>query len=128
MSGTLRGKLLPGECRRSYSRLREQEEDSLHQDNVHQNNGQGRDDNAVGGSTPNAFSALVGGVSEVRGDKTDHGSEDGRLKGWRNKGRPAHAVESAGNVELDGEIRGGAFREVAAHEPHYIHANRKYGK
>src|SRR5580698_2983542 len=102
MSGTLRGKRSPEDSRRSYRRLREQEEDSLHQNNIDQNNGERRDDNAVGGSAPNAFSAFVGGVTEVRGDETDHGSEDGRLKGWGNKCRPAHAMESAGNIELDG--------------------------
>src|SRR5580658_9949764 len=102
MSGTLRGKLWPEDRRRSYSRLREQEEDSLHQNNVDQNNGQGRDDNAAGGSTPNAFCALIGGVSEVRGDETDNGSKDGRLEGWGDERRPAHAMESSGNIELDG--------------------------
>src|SRR5580658_2711940 len=102
MSGTLRGKLSPEECRCSYCRLREQEKDGLFQDNVDENNGEGRDDDAVRGSAPNAFSALIGGVTEIRGDQTNDGSENNRLEGWRNKGCPAHVVERAGNIKLDG--------------------------
>src|SRR5580700_2073669 len=110
MSRTLRGKLSPEDCRPSYGRLREQEEDGLHQNNIDENNSERGDDNAVRGSAPNAFSAFIGGVAEVRGDQANDGSENNRLEGWRNKGCPAHVVKRPGNVESDGQIRGRAFR------------------
>src|ERR1700683_2383200 len=102
MTGTLRGKLSPEDCRRSYCRLREHEKNRFYQNNVDKDDGKGRDDDAVCSSAPDAFSALIGGVAEVGGDQTDNSSENGRLEGWGDEGCPAHVMESAGNIELYG--------------------------
>ena len=92
--------LSPEERRRSYGRLRKQEENCLYQDNVDKNDRQRGDDYAVRGSAPNALSALIGGVAEVRGNQANNGSKNSCLEGGGNKGRPAHVMERAGQIEL----------------------------
>lgn len=78
----------------AYSGLREQEEDTFHQNDVDDDNGERGDYDAVSRCAAHTFSSLISGVAEVRRDQTDDGSENGRLESGGNKGASTHIVES----------------------------------
>src|SRR4029453_17413161 len=60
--------------------LRKHEKDQLHEDDVHQDDADRRQDDAAGRRASDAFGAARRGESEVRGNRPDDESEYGGLE------------------------------------------------